>query len=384
MLSQFDEVPAFRDHLPDGLRRVKGVTLLVHIGELDGLPYSDGAGIGLHTSRDHLEKRGLARAVGADDADDAACGQSEGHAVEEKPVAVDLAHPLSLDDDLAQAWSGRDVDFELFLLFLRVLAQKRFVRVHARLGLRLAPLWRHADPLQLALQGLLPLCFALLLVLEPELFLLEPGGVVTLPGDAVAPVELQDPPGHVVKEVAVVGDRDHRAFILLEMTLQPGDRLGVQMIRGLVQEQNVGLSEQKPAQGHPPLLAAGKHAHCGVARRAAQGVHGHLEPGVDVPGIQMVDLFLQLSLARHERLHLVVRHGLGKLRADLVVLVDQVHSLLQAFLHHLPYGLVRVQCRLLLEIPECVSRRQDGPAVVLLVHPGHDAQQGALAGPVQA
>ena len=41
------------------------------------------------------------------------------------------------------------------------------------------------------------------------------------------PVELEDPAGDVVEEVAVVGDRDDGAGVLLQESLEPGDRLRV-------------------------------------------------------------------------------------------------------------------------------------------------------------
>src|SRR5213083_30759 len=89
----------------------------------------------------------------------------------------------------------------------------------------------------------------LLLVGEPLLLLLEPGRVIALPRDAAAAVELEDPAGHVVEEVAIVGDRHDRARIFLEEALQPRHRLGIQVVGRLVEQQHVGLGEQQPAEG---------------------------------------------------------------------------------------------------------------------------------------
>ena len=69
-------------------------------------------------------------------------------------------------------------------------------------------------------------------------------------------VELEDPAGHVVEEVAVVGDGDDRAGVLLQRPLQPGHRLGVEVVRRLVEQQQVGLGEEQPAEGDPAPLAA--------------------------------------------------------------------------------------------------------------------------------
>ena len=74
----------------------------------------------------------------------------------------------------------------------------------------------------------------LLLELEPAFLLLEPARVVALPRNAGAAVELQDPARDVVEEVPVVRDRDDGAGILGEVPFEPGDGLGVEVVRRLV------------------------------------------------------------------------------------------------------------------------------------------------------
>ena len=58
------------------------------------------------------------------------------------------------------------------------------------------------------------------------------------------PIQVQYPASHVVQKIPVVGDRDHRALIVLEMVLEPLDGFGVEMIGRLVQQENVGLLNQ--------------------------------------------------------------------------------------------------------------------------------------------
>ena len=128
---------------------------------------------------------------------------------------------------------------------------------------------------------------------QPRLLLLEPGGVVALEGDAAAAVELEDPAGDVVEEVAVVGDRDDRALVVLEVLLEPGDRLGVEVVGRLVEQQQVGRGEQQPAERDAAALAAGEGAHVGVAGRETQRVHGDLERRVELPGVGGVDAVLE-------------------------------------------------------------------------------------------
>ncbi len=130
---------------------------------------------------------------------------------------------------------------------------------------------------------------------EARLLLLQPARVVALIGDALAAVELEDPAGDVVEEVAVVGDRDDRALVLGQVLLEPGDRLGVEVVGGLVEQQQVGRAQQQPAERHAPALAAGERAHVGVRRRQAQGVHRVFELRVEVPRVGRVDLRLDVA-----------------------------------------------------------------------------------------
>jgi len=77
----------------------------------------------------------------------------------------------------------------------------------------------------------------------------------------------------VLKEIPVVRNGDDSARVLFQVLLQPEHALGIEVVRGLVEQQQVGLGEQQPAQCDPALLATGQYAHVRVWRRAAQRVH---------------------------------------------------------------------------------------------------------------
>ena len=78
------------------------------------------------------------------------------------------------------------------------------------------------------------------------------------------------------------------------------------MVGRLVEQQQVRLLQQQLAQCHPTTLTAGEHRHVGVGRRQ-QGVHRLLELGVQIPGVAMVQLLLQLTLGEQ----LLVIEGSG-------------------------------------------------------------------------
>ena len=226
----------------------------------------------------------------------------------------------------------------------------------AGLALGLAGLRCHAHPLELALEGAATGGVLLLLGLEASALLLEPAGVVALERMALPALELEDPPGHVVEEVAVVGDGHDGAVVVAERPLQPRDRLGVEVVGGLVEQQQVGLGQQQPAERHSALLAAGEGGDVGVARRQAQRVHGDLDLAVEVVGPRRLDLRLELRLLRADLL--VVGVGLGVLGQHRVVALEQAGDLRDAVHHVALHVLGRVELWLLLQEAHREAGRQ--------------------------
>ncbi len=173
-----------------------------------------------------------------------------------------------------------------------------------------------------------------------------------------------------------MGDRDDRALVLLEMALEPGDRLGVEMVGRLVEQQQVGRLQQQAAEGDATAFAARELGHVGVGGRQAQSVHRRLQHRLQVPGVGGVDLVLEPGE--------LVGGLVGVVRRDLVVAVDEVaqfaHTVLDVALDVL--GLVEL--RLLLEHSDGGVRMQRRFAAVLGVDAGHDPQQRRLAGAVVA
>ncbi len=98
-------------------------------------------------------------------------------------------------------------------------------------------------------------------------------------------VELEDPAGDVVEEVAVVGDDQDGARVIAQMAFQPVHAFGIEMVGRLVEQQQVGLVEQQPAQRDAAALAAGQLGDVGVVGRAAQRVHGEVDLAVEVPEV---------------------------------------------------------------------------------------------------
>ena len=201
-------------------------------------------------------------------------GHDEAEVVDQQAVAEALGDVLELDHLVAQALARRDEDL---VGLVAALVVDRLQLLDALPG---APCpwcgrpWRSGAPTPV------PCWIAFWRAFSPRLFLLQalvlllqPVGVVALPRDAAAAVELEDPLGGVVEEVAVVGDRDHGAGVAGEELLQPLDRFGVEVVGRFVEQQHVRLLQQQAAQRDAALLAAGQLADdrrptaAGAARR---------------------------------------------------------------------------------------------------------------------
>ena len=240
-----------------------------------------------------------------------------------------------------------------------------------------------ADPFQFAPQGLLPGGFLFLFIGQARLLLLQPGGVVAFPGNALAAVEFQDPAGDVVQEIAIVRHGDDGAFVSPQVLLQPFHRFGIEVVRRLIENQDVRLLKQQAAQADTATLAAGEDVHGCVAGGTAQGIHGHLKLRVEVPQALAVDLLLEFALLLQEFVHLVIVHRLGELVADGVEVVDQFHLDAHPLFDDLAHGLAVLQMRLLLQVADRMAGRQGNLPLKLLVHARQDLEQGTLARAVE-
>ena len=382
-LSQHDLVLSVGYGLPHRMLVVQGA-VLVHVADLNGFSDAERAGLALHAAGDNPQERGLAGAVGADDADDGTRWHDKAQILEQQPVAERVGEAVGLKHHVAQARPRRDVDLQIILNALVLLAQQLLVVREPGLALGLARPGREADPLQLPLQGLAPPGYGFLFLFQARLLLFQPRRVVPLEGNALTPVEFQDPAGDVVQKIAVVGYGDDRARIALEVLLQPLHRLRIQVIGRLVQQQDVRFLDQQPAQRHAPALAPREHVDLRLRRRAAERVHRHLQLALELPAVAGLDLVLQFRLLLQQRIHLVRAHLLREPAADGLIFGQEPHHPGAALLHHLLDGLLGIHLRLLLQQPHGVALGKRDLSQMVLLHPGNDPQERALARAVEA
>ena len=137
-----------------------------------------------------------------------------------------------------------DIYFQVGFLLFGIGRSQFLVGTQTGLLLGLAGLGRHAHPFEFPFEGLAAFALGLLLLGQTLGLLVQPGGIVALPGNALAAVQFQDPAGYVIQEVAVVGNGDDGTLVLLQMGFQPLDGFGVQVVGGLVQKQYVRFLQE--------------------------------------------------------------------------------------------------------------------------------------------
>ncbi len=198
---------------------------------------------------------------------------------------------------------------------------------------------------------------------------------------SLATVKFQNPPGHMVKEISVVGNRNNCTLILLQVLFQPVNRLGVKVVGRLIKQQYIRLLQQQPTQRDTAALTTGKSRYLLVVRRALEGIHRTLQLRVNIPRICRVYAVLQFGLAGHQRIHLVrvfKNIRISERLIDLFILRKKVKDGLHTFPHHLYHRLFRVKLRVLFQVSYRISRRKHHFALVALVKPGDNLQQRRL------
>ncbi len=110
----------------------------------------------------------------------------------------------------------------------------------------------------------------------------EIGVVATVVHVAASAVELEHAGAHPIEKMAVVGDHDQTASIRGQSVLEPGDGIDVEVVRGLVEDEQIALDHEGAGQRHPLGLTARQRRGVGVD----QGPHAHLvEHRLGLPGL---------------------------------------------------------------------------------------------------
>ncbi len=185
-----------------------------------------------------------------------------------------------------------------------------------------------------------------ILVGEPFFLLALERGVITRPRRQLAAIDLDDAGRQPLEERAIVRHEHHRALVFGEEGLEPGNGLDIEVVGGLVQQQQFRLAHQRARQQHAALPSTRQR--------------------VDV------DVRLQLQ-PRH--------HHVGLVRAlPLVMRVERA----EAFAHHFGDGSIRRQRHILNEPRHARAWLPPHRAAIGRQLAGDDLNQRRLAAAIAA
>ena len=147
-----------------------------------------------------------------------------------------------------------------------------------------------ADPREFAFQETLAAAFGLLRDALTNGLRLQIRGVIPRMRKRATIRNLDDARGNDIEEVTVMRDEDDGAGKVAQAILQPANGFGVEMVRGLVEQQQVGLRGQCAAERDAAFLAAGKCRDQRVHRSHAQRVSLGLDARLEIPAVGVFDM----------------------------------------------------------------------------------------------
>jgi hypothetical protein len=207
------------------------------------------------------QQRRLARAVGSRERDPVPAADLRVEALVDPLRSVCERHALEAEHEVAGAGRGRKAQPQRARvgLALGALGAQPLDQLLAAVRLtRLARLRAEAvhQALRVGDPGVEVLAPRILDLAPLALLPLELGVVAAVDGEP-PPFELGDAPRVPVEKRPVVRDHEHRARVAGQRLLEPGDRGQVEVIRRLVEEQDLGTQQQELRQLDPHEPAAG-------------------------------------------------------------------------------------------------------------------------------
>ncbi len=249
--------------------------------------------------RQKLGKRGFSLAITAQQGDPVVLVDAQREAPQDRRAAVADAGPVQRDDRRRQLFRlGEGKHVGRRLLGRR---DRLHPRDHLQPRLRLARLGRLvAEAVDVGLQ-VRAACLLLARLGRQNRATLGPGageGVVrTLIKRQFPILEVQDRAHGPVQQAAVVGNHDDRVRVAGQVGFQPERALEVEVVRGLVQQQQVGLREEDAGQrhAHPPAAREGAGGHRLLGLGKAQALENAGCPALGGPGVDVGEAGLDLG-----------------------------------------------------------------------------------------
>ena len=254
-----DVFRAGADRVGHALLGVELLAQLIEIGDLQVGAQPHRAGVWRVFAQNELEQRGLADAVGPDQADAVTAHDGEVQVAHQAAPAQADAGLTGLADQLAGALAR--IHLQADLAGALAPGGPRLAQClqpsHATFVAGAARLDAFADPDLFLRPELVELAVGHCLGLQLLAAHLLVGGEVAGEAAHQPAIQLDDAGGHLIEEAPVVRDDDGRRP-RVDDGLQRLDGLDVEMVGGLVQQQQVGLQRKGQRQRRPLVLSTRK------------------------------------------------------------------------------------------------------------------------------
>ena len=222
-------------------------------------------------------------------------------------------------------------------------------------------------------------------LLEVVLALAQVGGVVSGVGGEPAVLEGRHVGDAGVHEGAVVAHEQHGTVVAREELLEPLDAFEVQVVRGLVEQQQVRVAKQQLGQGDAHLPATGE-----VLGGLVEVLDGKPEAAQDGAGAavelvaaQALEAVLGVAVLLEKGVELIALRRVGNLGLELGDALAEAADLRCRGLDLLERGLVTGQLCLLLEVAHRGALLKAHGSLVWGLHSHDDLEKGRLAGAVR-
>ncbi len=265
------------------------------------------------------------------------------------------------------------------LAALRSLHAQRFEPAHASFVARAPRLDAGADPHLFLRQPLVELFPTLRFRRQHGVLAFEVGVVVGAEVHQPAAIEFHDARRHATQERTIVRHEDQREAARGEVLFHPLDRFDVEMVRGLVEQNKVGLAHERAGQ---------QRLTCAPARGLLDARFGvepemlehRLHTDVQLPRIGRIEGAMQAVQFAQRRVGVIDAHA----NRSRVILREQAASIAQSLGYHLEHRPGQGQRHLLIEPRHRhAAQLHDSPAIGRLRTVEH-LHERALAGPVPA
>ena len=184
---------------------------------------------------------------------------------------------------------------------------------------------------------------------------------------------------HLVEEVPVVADDDHRRVVRVERFFEPADRVDVEIVRRLVEQQHIGARIQCLCEQDAQFEAGGYLAHQDVVLRLvdARVDQGCSRAGCGRVAVVLGDLRLQLCGPE------VVIVGRVRVGVDAVALVNRAPELDVPLQHDVEDALVLVTELVLAELAHAQPGLQHHVTRTRLQFAAQDLHERGLAASIR-